>query len=70
MSTASKKIVDMIDMLPEQEQQLAFELIKRLVLAWDSDYTKLTKSEREKLTIAEKEILYGETVNHGDIDWK
>lgn len=69
MSSVAKQIVDMIDMLPEQEQELAFELIKRMVLAWDSDFTKLTPMERERLTKAKKEIENGETVNHSEIDW-
>lgn len=69
MSVVSKQIIDMIDMLPESEQKLAFELIKRMVLAWDSDFTKLTPSERERLMKAEKEIANKETVNHTEIDW-
>jgi hypothetical protein len=69
MSVISKQILDMIDMLPESEQKLAFELIKRMVLAWDSDFTKLTTAERERLTKAEKEIANKETVNHLEIDW-
>ncbi|MEM5816403.1 MAG: hypothetical protein AAGU16_00885 [Desulfitobacterium hafniense] len=69
MSAVSKQIIDMIDMLPESEQKLAFEMIKRMVLAWDSDFTKLTSSERARLTEAEKEIANDETVSHSDIDW-
>jgi len=40
-------------------------LIKRLVLAWDPDYTKLTASERKALEEAED----GEYVDEDDIDW-
>jgi len=69
MSVISKQIVDMIDMLPESEQKLAFEFIKRMVLAWDSDFTKLTPSERERLIKAEKEIANKEIVNHLEIEW-
>jgi len=69
MSAVSKQIIDMIDMLPESEQELAFEMIKRMVLAWDSDFTKLTPLERERLTQSEKEIANDETVSHSDIDW-
>lgn len=39
MSPVTKKIIELIDMSPEQEQQLAFELIKRMVLARDSDFS-------------------------------
>lgn len=69
MSALSKQIIDMIDMLPESEQKLAVEFIKRMVLAWDSDFTKLTPAERERLKQAEKEIADQETISHLDIDW-
>lgn len=36
---------------------------------WDSDFTKLTPSERERLNTAEKEIANGEIVDHTEIDW-
>lgn len=69
MSAVSKQIIDMINMLPESEQKLAFEMIKRIVLAWDSDFTKLTPAERERLTQAEDEISKGEVISHSEIDW-
>lgn len=49
MSNKSQQIAEMIDMLPEQEQEFAYELIKKLVLAWDPDFTKLTPDERKAL---------------------
>ena len=69
MSVISKQIIDMVDMLPESEQKLAFEFIKRMILAWDSDFTKLTPLERERLINTEKEIANKDTVNHFEIDW-
>ena len=44
MTTLSKakEISTLVDLLPDNEQILAYELIKRMVLAWDSDFTKLT----------------------------
>ena len=49
MSPVTKEITTMLDMLPESEQELAYEFIKRLVLAWDSDFTKVTETEREQI---------------------
>lgn len=60
MSSVTKQIVEMLDMLPETEQQLACEVLKRLVLAWDPDFTKLTPSESVSLSNALKEIENGE----------
>ena len=67
--TKSKEISSLVELLPENEQNLAYELIKRLVLAWDSDFTKLTSVERQCLEEAERDFINGETVNHNDIDW-
>ena len=40
-----------------------------IVLAWDSDFTKLTPFERERLAKADIEIINGETIDHSKIDW-
>ena len=67
MIEIAKQIVEIVDMLPVQEQLLAFELIKRLVLAWDSDFTKLTPSEREALEKADIEFINNEIIKHDDV---
>lgn len=69
MSVITREISDMVDMLPEKEQNLAYEMVKRIVLAWDSDYTRLTPSERKRLEEAEQDFINGDTVSHEDIDW-
>ena len=53
MTKTIEQTVSMLEMLPAQEQNFALEFVKRLVLAWDPDYTKLTPSERTKLEKAE-----------------
>jgi len=65
----AKEISALVDLLPDKEQVLAYELIKRMVLAWDSDFTKLTPAERKHLDDAEYDFRAGNTVNHDDIDW-
>lgn len=65
MSAQVQEIAAMLDMLPEQEQNLAVELLKRIVLAWDSDYTKLTPKEAKELAEAEKSGY----IDEEDIDW-
>ncbi len=65
MSTIAMNIAKMIDMLPESEQFLAQEFVKRLVLAWDPDFTKVTPDEADRLENAEN----GEFVRDADIDW-
>ena len=67
--TKTREISALVDILPENEQNLAYEFIKRMVLAWDSDYTKLTPTERKRLEEAEQDFINGDTVSHDDINW-
>lgn len=65
MSEKTMQIAEMIDMLPEQDQNLAYELIKKLVLAWDNDFTKVTPLERKQIDEAENSGYISES----EIDW-
>lgn len=69
MSEAVKEEVDLLEILPETEQNFALELIKRLVIAWDPDYTKLTPTEKKELDDAEKDISMNGTISHEEINW-
>ena len=69
MSPVKTQIIELVDMLPEQEQELAFEFIKRMVLAWDSDFTKLTSLERERILNSNNEYINNEVIDHKQIDW-
>ena len=69
MSELARKTANMLDMLPANEQQLAYEMLKRIVLAWDPDFTKLPPAEAQALREAEAEIERGETVPADAIDW-
>jgi hypothetical protein len=65
MSETIKQTINMLEMLPDQEQNLALEIVKRLVLAWDPDFTKLTPEERRRLEAAEN----GEYLDLESIEW-
>ena len=69
MTALEQKTLDIYRLLPEHEQLLAYELIKRLVLAWDSDFTKLTSEERERLEKSDIDLKNGDTVDISDINW-
>ena len=49
MTELSMDTARMLDMLPESEQVLAHEFVKRLVLAWDPDFTKVTPEEARQM---------------------
>ena len=65
MSDKTLQIAEMIDMLPEQEQELACEMIKRIVLAWDPDFSKVTPEEAKQLEEAEQSGF----ISEDNIDW-
>ena len=69
MSTTAQAIASMVDILPESDQRLAYEVIKKLVLAWDPDFTKVTPEESKYLEEAEHNFENGDIVSHDEINW-
>jgi len=65
MTRITEEITSMVDMLPDDEQIFAYEFIKRLIRAWDPDFTKLTSKELEELESAKQT----ESINAKEIDW-
>lgn len=65
MSEMALKVARMIDLLPVEDQTLAAELVKKLVLAWDPDFTRLTPAEEEALS----EAMTDEYIDADAIDW-
>lgn len=65
MRKISEEIANLVDILPETDQEFTLEFVKKMVRAWDPDFTKLTKSEAAELSEAEKSGF----VNANDIDW-
>lgn len=69
MSSSTKQIIDMLNMLPRHEQDFACEMLKRIILAWDPDYTKLTPDEIKRLELGKKDLLTSEFYYDENIDW-
>ncbi|MBQ7143924.1 MAG: hypothetical protein IJR65_02050 [Oscillospiraceae bacterium] len=65
----SQQIAQMVEVLPDADQALALELVKKLVLAWDPDFTKTTAAERAAMEQAVAELDAGEYVTDDEIDW-
>lgn len=69
MAPIAQQIANMVDMLPESDQALALELIKKLVLAWDPDYTKVTPVEKAQLDRAAAEMAAGDYFTESAVNW-
>lgn len=65
MSNVAMDAARLMDMLPEDDKNFAYEFIKKLVIAWDPDFTKATPDEAAHIDAAESSGF----VNEADIDW-
>ena len=69
MTAVSRQVAQMVNILPEEDQALALELVKKLVLAWDPEYVKSTPEEEAAMAQAIRELDAGEYVLHDEINW-
>ena len=67
MSERTKEMFQLVDMLPESEQNFINEMIKRVFLTWGPDFTKVTDDERQRISQAEQELKNGEYATHEDV---
>lgn len=65
MTLIVSQAAELMQMLPQSEQELAYEFIKKLVLAWDPDFTKGTDDEKKRINKAEESGF----VDDSEIDW-
>ena len=63
MTATTQEICDMVELLPESEQMLAREFIRRMVLAWDPDFTKATAVEARGIEEGIRQFDDGEFVD-------
>ena len=64
MTPIRSQLIDMIDCLPEQEQLLVLEIVKRFV---PDDVA--TPEDLAEIKAANEAFARGEYVRHEDIDW-
>ena len=65
MSETVMNAARIMNLLPASDQEFAYEFIKKLLLAWDPDFTKLTSDEEKALLEAEQ----SEFLEESEIDW-
>lgn len=66
MSTIAMDTAKLIDMLPQTDQEFAYEFVKKLILAWDPDFTRVTPEEARAIAAAEESGF----VSEDEIDWE
>ncbi len=66
MSGIVMEAARLMESLPEVDKQFVLEFIKKMVKAWDPDFTKVTAEEKERIEKAENSGF----VDENDIDWE
>ena len=66
MSGIAIEAARLMDALPEADKIFAYEFIKKLVLAWDPDFTKATAEEAKRIEDAENSGF----LDSDEIDWE
>ena len=65
MTAIVADIAHRVEMLPEDDQKFAQEFIRKLVLAWDPDFTRVTPQEAVHMAAAESSGF----ISDSEIDW-
>ncbi|MBR1507966.1 MAG: hypothetical protein IJ619_08200 [Eubacterium sp.] len=69
MTNTRAETISLLEMLPEDDISLINIMIKKLIKAWDPDFTKLTPTEATELEKIIAEMDAGEYVTDDDIEW-
>ena len=69
MSERTKELFQIVDTLPDSEKNLIDELIRRVIIAWDPDFTKLSPEEAAILKQSVNELKDKEVFTENEIDW-
>ncbi len=69
MSSTTEQIMNMLNMLPKREQDFPYEMLKKIIVAWDPDFTKLTPDEAKRLELGKKQLADGKFFRDSEIDW-
>lgn len=66
LKTTTLQTAELLDILPDEDVRMVNALIKKLIIAWDPDFTKVTAKEKELLEKADAEMKRGEYVSEED----
>ncbi len=61
------RTAELLDLLPDKDIAMINTIVKKFVLAWDPDYTKVTPKEREILDRSDEELRNDIFVTEDDV---
>ena len=66
LKATTLQTAELLDILPDEDVSIVNALIKKLVIAWDPDFTKVTARERELLEKSDFEMKSGDFISEED----
>lgn len=70
MSNNTKQLISIYELLPTADQSIILELSKKLLLAYDADYTKVLPNEAIAINEALKDFTEGVNIcDDSSIEW-
>lgn len=66
LKASTLQTAELLDILPDEDISIVNALVKKLVIAWDSDFTKVTPRERELLEKTDFEMKNGDFISERD----
>jgi hypothetical protein len=66
MKSTTLKTAELLDILPDEDILLINTLVRKLIVAWDPNFTKVTDSERALLDKSETEMRNGDYISEED----
>ena len=70
MSENTRQLVNLFEILPENDQAMLLELTKKMLLAYDPEYTKLLPDEQKNIEMALADYENGVNIfDESSINW-
>ena len=66
LKASTLQTAELLDILPDEDISIVNALVKKLVIAWDPDFTKVTPRERELLEKPDFEMKNGDFISERD----
>lgn len=66
LKASTLQTAELLDILPDEDVSMVNALIKKLIIAWDPDFTKVTEKERALLEKSDSEIKNGDFISEED----
>lgn len=66
LKATTLQTAELLDILPEEDISIVNALVKKLVIAWDPNFTKVTAKEKEILEKSDTEMKNGDFISEED----